>query len=156
MTVEDSQLAAVRLEILSAGSYARAGAYVDASPPQALEPAKIRIERGPVPISPPVVEASAPAADATDEQPVGRPPHYPLRRRGLRIREAGHTAYHDAETPWGGVVAAYDYARSADARAAKGGMYLQPAEETLIDIGRALMAMGDLITTAMHTWRPES
>lgn len=161
MTDQDSRPRPALLEISAEPRYTRAGAYVDDPAPS--EPARTKIVVGraeePAPaaaIEPARSPAETPVVEQPGKQPIARPPYYPLRRRGARIREAGHVAYYDAETPGEGLAAAFDYARSAAARADTAGMRYPPAEDALVDVGRALMAVGDTLTAAMHTWRPEA
>lgn len=166
VTDQNSSHPPVRLESSAEERYTRAGAYVDESAQGG--PARAKIGGGPagepgavgeplpavVPAA--VTEPGSPPPAAAGEQPAAdRPPYFPLRRRGRNLRDAGHAGYHDAENPVAGLAAAYDYARAACTRAAKGGMPIPATEDALIDIGRALMAAGDTVTAAMHTWRPE-
>ena len=176
MTEQDCRPAPARAEIVdvaAATRYARAGAYGDAPAP--ADPARAKFPAGPGGGTPPPPteprepgepgecgepgdpQAAAPAEQpaAAAEQPGPRRVRYPLRRRGRNIREAGHAAYDDAPTPWAGLAAAFDYARSAYTRADAGGMHHPPADDALIEVGRALMAVGDTLTTAMHTWSPQ-
>lgn len=163
MTRQDCPPQPARLEISPPARYARAGAYVDEPGP--ADPARAKFLQGTGeagsggdhggPVEPP----AEPVDETADDQapPAGeRPPYFPLRRRGRNLRDSGHAAYYDAPTPAAGVAAAYDYARASCTRAEKGGMPIPAAEDALIDIGRALMAVGDSVTAAMETWRPAS
>jgi hypothetical protein len=156
VTGQDAGQDGIRLEISPPGRYTRAGAYEnggDPGEPITLElpgrAGKTTVLGGPPETQP------RPEPEPT-EAPAPRPAHYPLRRRGANIRDVGHAAYYDATTPWEGVVAAYDYARSAATRAEKGGMPIPPDTDALFDAGRALMTVGDALTAAMHTWSPEA
>lgn len=156
MTGQDGRQDPARLAISPSPGYTRAGAYVNDPAPG--RPARARIGAEPGKIAPPVAAdepVATPSVEPAD-QAEARPARYPLRRRGANIRDAGHAAYYDATTPWGGVVAAYDYARSASTRAATAKMPPPPDTDALFDAGRALMAVGDALTAAMHTWSPAS
>jgi hypothetical protein len=156
VTQQDCRPARLQVDFSPPGPYARAGAYVDRPLPS--DPARAEFLRAPVcddPAEP--TELTLVGADTgaePPEQPGYRPPYFPLRRRGRNLRDAGHAAYYDAANPVAGLAGAYDYARAACTRAATGGMPVPAAEDTLIEIARALLAVGDSVTTAMHTWRP--
>ncbi|MHA6631860.1 hypothetical protein ACU61A_41060 [Pseudonocardia sichuanensis] len=100
--------------------------------------------------------APAAPADPTGQprQPSGRFARYPLRRHGARIRAIGHAAHAAAGEPRGAAAAAVDYMRSAAATADRAGMYDPAAAAAVRDAIRALMAAGDALTAAMHTWSP--
>lgn len=150
MTGQDGGQDPSRLEISPSDRYTRAGAYVEG--PAGTGPAHgTFLAGGDAVAAPAAVELGESPAAPAGAAPAAR---FPLRRRGRNIREAGHAAYYDAATPWAGVAAAFEYGRSATARAQTGGMPLPPDLDTLLAAGRALMTVGDNLTAAMHTWSP--
>lgn len=158
MTEQDFRPEPARLAISAADRYARAGVRVDRDPAPA-DLARARLLAGQGTTAPPVVAAEpagvAPSSAAGQpRKPSGRFAHYPLRRHGARIRVLGHADLAAAGDPRGEIAAAADYARSAAATADRAGMRDPAAASAIRDAIRALMAAGDTLTAAMHTWRP--
>jgi hypothetical protein len=159
VTDQYSQDAPARLEILPTERYARARPYVDDTALVDLESAKIVVARSgetpPDAASEPPASITSEPAQEIEEGPQDSAPRYPLRRRADNIRDAKHSAYDDAASPGEGLDIAYNYVRAALTCSSKRGMHHQSTEDALVDMARALMAVGNAHTDAMRVWRPE-
>lgn len=154
---QDCRPGPVRLEIAPPVRYARARPYVDRSPEG--EPARAKFLDDPDRSTPEDAPPAA-AALASDqgENPTARPRRrYPLRPRGRRTRDAKRAAYLHAPDRRARLAVATDYARSVTKTAEQWGMVTDPTPEVAAAIEAAtdaLMAAGDALTRAMHTWSP--